>query len=540
VARHRLGDGHGGDASVIPAGWLNAAWMIASAAEACHFRGTMRYVAAAQSELLADLLRRNCDTAYGRAHRFGLVRSPREFQDRVPLTTHVEHAPFIERVAAGEPAVMTREPVELLEPTGGTTSGEKLIPFTATLRRQFRRAVAVWIHDLFHHLPAARRGRAYWSVSPSLGRRRRSSGGIPIGFDEDAAYLGGLAQWALDGVLVRPRQPAPMADLESFRFQTLAALLGAHDLALVSVWSPTFLTALLAALDPWTDRLLRELPPGRARDVAAALAASKTVPERLRLVWPRLALVSCWADGAAARFVPAVHALFPHALLQPKGLLATEGVVSIPLLGRTGAVLAIRSHFFEFEESERERPRLAHELDCGGRYRVVLTTGGGLYRYRLGDEIEVVGFEHQCPLLRFCGRADRVSDLVGEKLTEPHVHNVLDRAFATHGLRPTFAMLVPELGPPPHYVLFVQGIGLDPPPAGLRDSVRAGLNENPYYHYAVGLGQLGDVSVELVRGPAWRVYEERSLVRGQKAGAIKPATLDPWTGWAESFRRATN
>src|SRR5207249_3288149 len=140
--------------------------------------------------------------------------------------------------------------------------------------------------------------------------------------------------------------------------------------------------------------------------------ASGSFADKLAETWPRLALISCWADAAAARCLGEVRALFPAVELQPKGLIATEGMVSLPLAGRPAPVLAARCHFFEFEEERaRGRCRLAHEVEAGGRYRVVLTTAGGLYRYQLGDVVEVVGFEGQCPLLRFLGKGDRVSDL---------------------------------------------------------------------------------------------------------------------------------
>ena len=105
--------------------------------------------------------------------------------------------------------------------------------------------------------------------------------------------------------------------------------------------------------------------------------------------------------------------LFPQVEIQPKGLLATEAIVSIPLLDSPAPALAVRSHFFEFAAVDfvgggivdSRRPRLAHELECGGRYQILVTTAGGLYRYCLGDEVEVVGSSDQCPLLRFLGAA---------------------------------------------------------------------------------------------------------------------------------------
>ncbi len=235
--------------------------------------------------------------------------------------------------------------------------------------------------------------------------------------------------------------------------------------------------------------------------------------------------------------------------IQPKGLLATEGCVSFPLVGQTGAALALRSHFFEFAEvdaasNSQAEPKsclLAHELSCGSRYRVILTTAGGLYRYQLHDVVEVVGFEKHCPLLRFLGKADQVSDLVGEKLSELHVRDVLDRAFSAHGITPRFSLVVPVVGQPPHYRLYLQGGNLADAPTlhlSLASAVQTGLEENPYYRHAVQLRQLSQFEVQILDAsslPGRLIYEKGCLARGQKAGNIKPTTLDAWTGWPSEF-----
>ena len=54
---------------------------------------------------------------------------------------------------------------------------------------------------------------------------------------------------------------------------------------------------------------------------------------------------------------------------------------------------------------------LAHELELNKQYEVVLTTSGGLYRYKLRDIIEVMGFDEGVPLFRFVGKAGYISDL---------------------------------------------------------------------------------------------------------------------------------
>ena len=67
------------------------------------------------------------------------------------MAAEVQPAEVVVEVGAepGERGVLTRDPVRIFEPTSGTTSGEKLIPYTADLQHQFQRAISAWIGDLF-------------------------------------------------------------------------------------------------------------------------------------------------------------------------------------------------------------------------------------------------------------------------------------------------------------------------------------------------------------------------------------------------------
>ena len=68
----------------------------------------------------------------------------------------------------------------------------------------------------------------------------------------------------------------------------------------------------------------------RARMIDAALARHPIDTERL---WPRLDTVSAWADGVSRPYAKSLAQMLPHALLQPKGLLATESAVTIAVFG---------------------------------------------------------------------------------------------------------------------------------------------------------------------------------------------------------------
>jgi hypothetical protein len=518
-------------------------------------------VADEQSALLLPLLHANQDTEFGRAHGFASISSAREYQQRVPLRDYDDYSEWIDRATAGQRNVLTQEPVRLFEPTGGSSGATKLIPYTRALQQEFQRAIRTWIADLFLHDPGLLLGPAYWSVSPLDRAEQRTTGGIPIGFNDDAAYLGGWQQRLVEAALAVPSSIRFVSDIDSFRYLTLRFLVQSLNLRLISVWNPTFLSLMVNCLPQYGDELAYDLEhgsmragialPAAARRMlrrdgrrASALRASLRMPtaaQRHQMLWPKLRMISCWADANAAAAPAHIQALFPQARIQAKGLIATEGFVSLPLAGHEGAALAVRSHFMEFlpvdsgGEADSANPQLAHELEPGALYSVVLTTGGGLYRYRLHDLVEVRGRIHDCPLVRFRGRQGHVSDWFGEKLNEAHVATILQQVFTALALQPAFAMLACDLGPPaPSYVLYIESTAPDKSLEQAARKIDSCLQENFHYRYARELGQLMRLRVFRAEGAA-AIYTARLITNGQRAGDIKPLALDRRNGWSRIF-----
>lgn len=447
-----------------------------------------------QKAYLGGLWQRNQNCDYFRSH--GLKRAE-DFREKLPLVTYGDLEEWIERCAGGRQNVLCSEPIQLFEPTSGTQA-VKLIPYTASLKAEFQRGLGAWIGDLYGGKPALMSGRAYWSITPPSrwGCPQRTAGGIPIGFEDDAAYLSGWSQHLVRGLLAVPRA----SDLD----ETITQLLHCPDLKLVSVWSPTFWLLLLERLrshwDHWAS-----LPGLRER-----------MSRGPRELWPELRLLSCWADGPSVRFLPALRADFPNLFIQPKGLLATEAFISFPLLGRRGAALSVRSHFFEFL-GEDGREVLAHELVAGRSYEVVVSTGGGLYRYRLGDRVRVTGFYKECPLVRFLGRSGLVSDHFGEKLTPEAIELWLPTRRG-----PCFVAF--EDG---GYVLYAEG--------DLSQALREGEESLLfYYHYRLcrQLGQLKPLRGFQIADKAWEAFYTRLESLGRRRGEVKPLALRLEEDWS--------
>lgn len=530
------------------------------------FRRALQQPARAQLRCLHRVLNAVKGSAQAaRTPGFSRLRTAREFQDAFPLSTPESLRGPVESLAAGSPRVLTGEPVQRLELTGGSSGASKLVPMTAGLLSEFHRALAPTLFDLLSERPATRQGPSYWSISPLGQRQNRSAGGLPMGSVEDSAYFPRLFQPALRRIFAVPGAVAHLPDVESCRYVTLWHLVAREDLAFISVWNPSFLTLLMAALERHGERLADDLErgvcrpppleppqPEREQQVQAVLSRFSFAPyprqaQRLRAalqqglqgraLWPQLAVLSLWTEAQAQRSLAAVQERFQGVEIQGKGLLATEGVVTLPLFRAPAPVLAVRSHFYEFQAAEHPeaRPLLAHELTRGERYRVLLSTSGGFLRYQLGDLVQVEDFLEETPCLRFLGRADAVSDLVGEKLSVARVSSIFAQVL---GPAFRFALLAPEWSEPPGYLLFLESAGSDDQLHTAAAAVEAALCEGHPYQYARALGQLAPVRALRVRDGA-RCYEARCLALGQRAGDIKPMDLHLSTGWKAGFEQWT-
>jgi hypothetical protein len=262
--------------------------------------------------------------------------------------------------------------------------------------------------------------------------------------------------------------------------------------------------------------VLRELRDSGQLDAVdraeRALGASTVETERL---WPKLDTIAAWTEGASAPYARKLANRFPQASIEPRGLLATEGAITLRIDADDGCAPALTSAFIEFVDATGVA-RLSHELQTGEVYRVVTTTPGGLYRYDMQDELLCVGWSDAVPRLRFLGRAGLTSDLVGEKLTESFVSQSLARISLA-------ISLVPAHVPKPHYELWVDEHRV----AGHLEIARRAddlLMANPQYLYARESGQLGPIRVVHSRGFLQHRHDVLAG-RGMRAGDMKASSL---------------
>lgn len=477
----------------------------------------------AQERVLQRLLKINSDCAFGRAHNFAHLSNSVQFRDNVPIHSYAQLHPWIQRAQNESEPILTSRPPLFFERTSGSSALQKAIPYTRDFLSEMHCALSVWFADMYRQVPGISHGSSYWSMSPPLQVPVVGPNGIAVGSASDLEYLSGSNIAGLAGTLLIPQFAG---DLSNWSKQTLLALVADADLSFISVWSPTFLTSLLqpvfgceTAENEQTFAWLEDALPV-ARKSALRRARFQGVCTEL---WPRLAAVSCWMDGPSRNYSTQLAARFPQAQWLPKGLFATEGVVSVPFGDEPGCPLAIGSHYLEFL-CEDGSLRNAHALRMGEIAQVLLTTGGGLYRYALGDRVRVVGMQGATPRVEFLGRTESVSDLVGEKLDEQIVQSIFDRCIPKTGA----ACLIPDSSAtPPHYLALVAtSENLDAGAMAL--AVESALSRSFHYNQARNLGQLGPLRVRLLKGGPdllAQVLQQAAELSGIRAGDVKPRPL---------------
>lgn len=528
-----------------------------------------------QETYLLNCLNKNSWTEFGKDHDFSNIESIKQFQEQVPITDYEMLKPYIELHASKGEKGLVEEAVILFEPSSGSSSGSKLIPYTKGLKEDFMKGIKPWLYNLYDSYKSLQEGTSYWSISPIDMENKRTASGLPIGFEDDAGYFGIIENYLFGKLFSVPSQVKYMHDIEDFRYVTMAFLLADDKLGLISVWNPTFLILLLKQWDEHREVFIDNIrkgiltPPNKTAISPEIRKAFKMNPGRAfdlrkynktlsregfyKSIWPELSLVSCWTHGNSKKDSQELSQRLKGIPIQSKGLLATEGLISIPLvdaLGKLYHVISYTSHFFEFIELDKETMEesqniyLLNQLEKGHVYSVLITTRGGLYRYRLYDLLEVVDYYMDLPCIKFIGKEANIVDFYGEKLNEVHVRKVLDEIKVTGD----FYFVAPcytELGFT--YCLFVEktedsALNGDDLISETKDLVlnleeaakkfEKGLCENYHYAYARKLMQIRPACIYVMEKDSMEnYYQHISETKKMKLGDIKYMLLNNIVGF---------
>lgn len=499
--------------------------------------------------LLLELVRANADTVYGREHAFAQVRTVADLQRLVPLSDADTYRPYVDRIAAGEAKVLTREPVRFLANTSGTTAHGRLVPITASAQRRVMLHMVLAAQGVVASSRGERPGGPALLLLSSV-MPRRSAGGIPIGTATAAGMsrMGAVAThlWAA------PAAVAALAHQPSATHLALLYALARGDLSAVQAPFANVVLDLFRVLERDWALLADELErgellaplelPGEAR---AQLVLPRS-PERARAVrracrqgfdgvaarlWPNLRAAVTVTTGSFAVYREQLRRFLGDVPLHSPVYAASEGLVGVGLeLEGTRYVVDPLSAGFELipiERADEAQPPtvLLRHARPGARYEPVLTNRAGFVRYRLGDVVQVVGLRGRAPEIEFLYRRRQLVDLASEKSSEQALQAaVLDAARAWGGALVDFTVRADPLGEPRRYELFVE---LERPEAlgerseAARDFDRALGLHNPGYANVRAAERLAAPLVHPLRPGAFAAVRELLVSQGASPSQVK-------------------
>lgn len=513
---------------------------------------------AVQLRLLFGILRANAETDFGRRHNFSGITDWQSFRAAVPVQTHESLLPAIDRQAATGDAVLTANPPLWYARTSGTTGQPKDIPVTrqtAVLNRSAQRQTALTLARQTRFFD----GQILAFSGPAVEGRR----------DDGAAYGSATGHaYAKTSPLIRALFVLPQAvyaipdyDLKYYAAALLG--LGAHRLTGLVAANPSTLLKLIETIDMHRRDLLADLGGGPAAfldrldptirsAVARRLRAAAPPSDRLRRllaaddpirladIWPDLGAVLTWTGGSCGI---AIEALRPHlpanCRIVEVGYRASEVTATVSIdADHDGCLPMLRHVVFEFVERdawERGEPafRTLAQLETGRQYYVFVTTAAGLYRYDMNDIVEVTGWTGRTPMLAFVRKGRSVTNITGEKLTEPDVIAAVTQALSDIGRRSPFFVALADPHIRRYDLLLETNTALDADQSSrLARAIDAGLRRrNLEYDAKRASGRLQPLQVVPLRPGAGEHCKRAALQRGQREAQYKPVCLADRADW---------
>lgn len=508
----------------------------------------MRKFQKVQNSIFKNILEKNKNKKFLKDFSNNEKEKPIE----LPLTTWQDYAPYVQEIMLHGNNELCNDEILLLEPTSGTCSPTKYIPYTKGLQEEFKKAILPWLCGLYLRCPGLLFCTQYWSISPTFTKIQVSQNNhVPVGFESDTQYLGSKSSKIFGKIMAVPEQVKYASDFSTWSYLTAYYLLSDRKLGMISVWHPTFLTILLDVIRNNFNSLVADIENGsislemgkinaegifsfRANKKRAFEIKVLNINEQgvFRNIWKHLKVISCWADNPQEPGLMEIMKLFPGIWIQPKGMVATEGIFSFPF-GRNFGIPAFRSHFLEFVDLKDNKLKTLNQIEKGEKYELVITTGGGLYRYKMNDIIKVMDLnKFKLPILSFQYKNDYFSDIRGEKLNLQHIEAIA-LLFKEKWQLIGFFMISPVVnGLEAFYTCFVlSSEDTNLPFNEMADFADEKLKENFHYLHARNMGQLLKPAIfQLSKNPVPDIYQyfESS---GVKRGDIKIYSLSNIPLW---------
>lgn len=512
----------------------------------------------AQERFLGELLRRGGQTEYGRRFHFSELRGVEAYQRAVPVTEYGDYEALIERQINGEENLLSGDRAVFYCISAGSTSRPKYVPVTLrdveihktyqmdvvmdTIRKEL---AGVPEEELFGKIFET--GDFFRTFMPDGTMNGVRSGVLHRYLESEGAM--DYSRYTAPKEVLFPEKP------ENMLYVKLRFALSCRGVTAIHGVLAHGVARLFRYLQEHWDAFLTDIKTGRVSDcfrVSArwrAYLESRLAPDPDRAAELRAVPIHNADGGSARRIWPGVKyirfaggSVFQTCMDEIRkftgdlpvhhyAYAASEGTLGAAYgMNREDAyyVLIPDSCFFEFlpEGAAGETPLTFREVRAGETYELIVTTPSGLYRYAIGDVVEVTGFYGKAPVIRVSHRKNQVLNIAGEKMNARQLESAAREFEALTGCAlEGYCVDAGFERPAPFYRVYLEAGagGLPDGAAGLLDGCLA--NNCLGYKSAREMEELGAANITALEKGSFLAYEGFLAERGYRMEQNKPLRI---------------
>jgi hypothetical protein len=385
----------------------------------------LRYPHEVQLETLNDLLATAAKTEFGEAHRFSALRDVNDFRAAVPLQDYETLKPAIQQMMEGRPNVLWPTEIKWFAKSSGTTSDRsKFIPVSQESLEDChfkggKDMLSIYCQNFPNTKLFSGKGLSVGGSHQINQFNQKSYYG-----DLSAVLIQNLPLWA--ELYRTPKLRVALMDEWESKIGEMAKQTVGQDITNIQ------------GVPSWTLVLLQRV---------LQLTGAKSILE----VWPNLEV---FFHGAVS-FIPYRdqfrEIVGGHGIRYMETYNASEGFFGIQDRPNDDSLLLMLDYgiFYEFipmENWDDSQPITLglKEVELDRHYALVISTNGGLWRYRIGD---TVMFTSLAPYrIKITGRTKHFINAFGEELIIDNAENALKAACEQTGA------LITDYTAAPYYI----------------------------------------------------------------------------------------
>lgn len=411
--------------------------------------------------VLLKILKLNCKSEIGIKYNFKDIKCIKDFKENFPITNYDFYENYIEKMVNGKENILFSGKIEYFGHTSGTTGKQKLIPTTKKSRLIASKYMGILLnrfaYDNFKNNWNYERGLAVSDIVTTT----YTNGGIPI----CSATSGGMK--GIKNIIryfyTSPIEVMEIKDKDSANYLHLLFALKEKNLAYISAAFISNILDLFRILEDNYNDLVNDIKKGRinkkinldeeirkilnsylepnaTRADELSIELKKGFKGVVRNIWPNIMYIATVTGGNFSIYDDKVNYYTDNLPIYSPVYAATEGTIGInPYIKKIRYIIIPDTVFYEFipfEEIDNDNPKtlLINELKVGEKYEIVITNYAGLYRYRLGDIVNVVSYYNDSPEIEFVCRKNQVLNMVSEKTNEQQLTTAIKNSMKKFNL----------------------------------------------------------------------------------------------------------